>query len=121
MSQQWRTRREGERWIRKERQFLTLAILCLPGRGRGGGRGRGARGQGQYSQVGPFGTEDDFASRRGLAIEFRDFRTPSGKFYCPLCDVTLNTESHMAQHAQSKIHKQKSLNQRYESMTKEEK
>lgn len=52
-------------------------------------------------------------------MEFRDYRTPSGKFYCPLCDVTLNTESHMVQHAQSKPHKQKSLNKRYENMTTE--
>lgn len=104
--------------MQKDGQFLTLAILCLPGRGRGDSRGRGSRGQ--YSAVGPLRVdEDNFALRRSTAMEFRDYRTPSGKFYCPLCDVTLNTESHMAQHAQSKTHKQKSLNKRYENMTTE--
>ena len=115
-----RIQREGARWLWKER-FLTLDILCLPGRGIDRGRGRGARGRGQYSQVGPYGGSDDFGPRRTPSLEFRDYRTPSGMFYCPLCDVTLTTESHMAQHAQSKMHKQKTLNQRYENMTKQEK
>ena len=84
----------------------------LPGR-ESGGRGRGSRGS--YGNVPPVDV-DDFAPG-GASMEFRDFRTPSGKFYCPLCDVTLNTELHMAQHAQSKTHKQKNLNKRYENMS----
>ena len=78
-----------------------------------GGRGRGSRGS--YGNVPPIDV-DDFAPG-GASMEFRDFRTPSGKFYCPLCDVTLNTEMHMAQHALTKDHKQKNLNKRYENMT----
>ncbi|XP_063866285.1 zinc finger matrin-type protein 3-like isoform X2 [Scylla paramamosain] len=33
------------------------------------------------------------------------YRTPSGKYYCSPCDLTLNSESQFAQHVESKKHK----------------
>ncbi|XP_069939788.1 zinc finger matrin-type protein 3 isoform X2 [Cherax quadricarinatus] len=35
------------------------------------------------------------------------YRTPSGKYYCSPCDLTLNSESQFAQHVESKKHKTK--------------
>ncbi|XP_014674771.1 PREDICTED: uncharacterized protein LOC106814907 [Priapulus caudatus] len=39
---------------------------------------------------------------------FSMYKTPSGKFYCSCCDTMLNSESHFAQHLDSKKHKQTS-------------
>ncbi|XP_068224433.1 zinc finger matrin-type protein 3-like isoform X1 [Palaemon carinicauda] len=37
--------------------------------------------------------------------DFSIYRTPSGKYYCAPCDITLNSESQFAQHVESKKHK----------------
>ncbi|XP_042876683.1 zinc finger matrin-type protein 3-like isoform X2 [Penaeus japonicus] len=37
--------------------------------------------------------------------DFSIYRTPSGKYYCAPCDLTLNSESQFAQHVESKKHK----------------
>nr|CAD7393013.1 unnamed protein product [Timema cristinae] len=39
--------------------------------------------------------------------DFSCFRTPSGYYYCQMCNLTLNSESQFAQHGQSKKHKLK--------------
>ena len=52
---------------------------------------------------------------RGV-VDYTNFRTPSGKFYCPMCNVTLNTESHFAQHCQSKQHRQRNLDKKYQDL-----
>ncbi|XP_013391414.1 uncharacterized protein LOC106159638 [Lingula anatina] len=37
--------------------------------------------------------------------DFTNYRTPSGKFYCGACNVTMNNEVQFAQHVDSKKHK----------------
>nr|CAD7573084.1 unnamed protein product [Timema californicum] len=39
--------------------------------------------------------------------DFSCYRTPSGYYYCQMCNLTLNSESQFAQHGQSKKHKLK--------------
>ena len=36
---------------------------------------------------------------------FSLYRTPSGKYYCHLCNLSLQSELHLAQHFDSKRHK----------------
>lgn len=35
------------------------------------------------------------------------YRTPSGKYYCQPCDVTVNSQAQFLQHSESKKHKHK--------------
>ncbi|XP_064598802.1 zinc finger matrin-type protein 3-like [Liolophura sinensis] len=44
--------------------------------------------------------------------DFSNYRTPSGKYYCSTCNVTLNAEGQFAQHIDSKRHKSSSSLQR---------
>ena len=37
--------------------------------------------------------------------DFSMYRTPSGKYYCSCCNLTLNSEVQFAQHMESKKHK----------------
>ncbi len=37
--------------------------------------------------------------------DFSMYRTPSGKYYCSCCNITLNSEVQFAQHMDSKKHK----------------
>lgn len=33
------------------------------------------------------------------------FRTPSGQYYCPVCNISLNSEHQFGEHKQSKKHR----------------
>lgn len=37
--------------------------------------------------------------------DFSMYRTPSGKYYCASCNMTLNNETHFASHLEGKKHK----------------
>uniref|UniRef100_T1IPM5 C2H2-type domain-containing protein n=1 Tax=Strigamia maritima TaxID=126957 RepID=T1IPM5_STRMM len=49
------------------------------------------------------------------ARDFSMFRTPSGKYYCSTCNITLNSESQFSQHFDSKKHKAKMNTHKYET------
>ena len=38
-------------------------------------------------------------------LDFSMYRTPSGKYYCSACNMTLNSDVQFAQHIESKKHK----------------
>ena len=46
-----------------------------------------------------------FPGRRPAKRDLSMFRTPSGKFYCSLCNMAMNTEQQMALHVETKKHK----------------
>ncbi|XP_067658314.1 uncharacterized protein DDB_G0283357-like [Haliotis asinina] len=98
----------------------------------GGGRGRGMefsntgdRGGGGFKR--PFGRGGNWHGSEDSARSFQpsgpkrprqdfsNYRTPSGKFYCSCCNVTLNVESQFAQHVASKRHKTNHAMQRNSS------
>ncbi|XP_037076168.1 uncharacterized protein LOC119097220 [Pollicipes pollicipes] len=44
--------------------------------------------------------------------DFSIYKTPSGKFYCLPCNLTMNSETQFAQHFESKKHKSEVAKQR---------
>ncbi|XP_056016836.1 uncharacterized protein LOC125681162 isoform X2 [Ostrea edulis] len=84
-------------------------------RGRWGGRGRG-RGRGRAGHAG-FAVEEHNVvtiqtqqQSRKRGRDYSNFRTPSGSYYCSICNVTVNGENQFAQHMDSRKHKSKYAN-----------
>ena len=45
--------------------------------------------------------------------DYSQFRTPSGFFYCPACNLSLNSENQFVQHVESKRHRGKQLQRQH--------
>ena len=52
--------------------------------------------------------KEEFVKNENFSI----YRTPSGQFYCSICNVCVNTESQFGQHLESRKHKQKNASQK---------
>lgn len=83
-------------------------------RGRWGVRGRG-RGRGRGGYPGFSGEEHNVVTiqtqqSRKRGRDYSNFRTPSGSYYCSICNVTVNGENQFAQHMDSRKHKSKYAN-----------
>lgn len=83
-------------------------------RGKWGVRGRG-RGRGRGGYAGFTGEEHNVVTiqtqqSRKRGRDYSNFRTPSGSYYCSICNVTVNGENQFAQHMDSRKHKSKYAN-----------
>lgn len=53
--------------------------------------------------------------------DLSQFRTPSGQFYCPTCNVSLNSENQFLQHLESKKHRSKGVGPAHDKTKKKKK
>lgn len=51
---------------------------------------------------------------------FAEYKTPSGKFYCPACDVSLTSEIQLKQHMESKKHDKKVLEKKQQQQPQQQ-
>ncbi|XP_060062468.1 zinc finger matrin-type protein 3-like [Ylistrum balloti] len=78
---------------------------------RGRGRGVGFNGcpgfqdGAGYKRGYPFPGDDTDSGQPKRHRDFQNYRTPSGKFYCKVCNVTMSGDRQFAMHMDSKKHK----------------
>ncbi|XP_033763904.1 zinc finger matrin-type protein 3-like [Pecten maximus] len=76
---------------------------------RGRGKGIGFNGRPGYHSASkrgyPFPGDETELGQPKRHRDFQNYRTPSGKFYCKVCNVTMSGDGQFAMHMDSKKHK----------------